>query len=154
MLSDTIELLLDSVQQGHPLSPKDAGVFAMKKALNAAGFGADMSEAKLLQCGVAVAALALTTIDTVEIEQACLAAETTVFASPAAAVVALTGALYWAYQTLDTLQTCNAAFSAPSRDAIEAQFPIQYGIASKRANYTNYASNVCRSGVAEPQMSF
>ena len=98
----------------------------------------------MMECGIAIASLALTTIDTVELEEACAAVGTTGFASPAAAVVAVTGALYWAYQTMDTLQTCSAAFTAPTGAAIEAKFPADYGIASERACYVNYSNQVCR----------
>ncbi len=144
MLSDTVDFILDSAMDGKMLSPKDAATFALKKALNVAGLGAKSSQSKMLECGIAIASLALTTIDTAELEEACAVAGSTGFASPAAAVVAITGALYWAYQTLDTVQTCTAAFTAPTGAEVEAQFPADYGIASERACYVNYSNQVCR----------
>ena len=116
----------------------------VEKALNTSALGAGASKSKTMECGVAIASLALTTIDTVELAEACAAVGTTGFSSPAAAVVAITGALHWAYQTMDALQTCSAAFAAPTGAAIEAEFPADYGIASERACYVNYSNQVCR----------
>jgi len=148
-LSETVALILDAGETG-TINPRDAAIFAIKKGLLVAGLGAELSESKLLECGVAVASLALTTIDTVELENACAAVGATGFASPAAAVVAVTGALYYGYQVFDTLQTCGSAFSAPARDDVELQFPAAVNISSQRANYTDYANNVCIAGSPDP----
>ena len=149
MLSDTIDLILDSSVKGKPLTPKDAAIFALKKALAVSGFGAVNSEAKMMECGISIAALAITSMETVELEEACAAVGATGFASPAAAAVAIGGALYWGYQLLDTAQTCYAAFTAPSKDIIESAFPPTDNIQSERALYTNYANNVCREAIED-----
>lgn len=101
-----------------------------------------------MSCGIAAAAWAITTVEVASVLTAALAASSTGALTLPAAVVAVSAASFYVYQTEDLVRTCGPVVQSK----IEAQFPKKDLIQAKDAMMRNYANLVCKAP-DEPNMS-
>ena len=139
-LSDTV---ITSLRTGK-MRPMDVAQLVVGNALSATGVTKDDSAAgNYMDCGLALVALALTSVEMYGIAVTSAAAAsatgpaTAGLSLAADAGVLVIGVLYWNYMILNTSMRCAEDFRK-----IEYAVPARFNLPSQRANYTN-AANSC-----------
>lgn len=138
MVMSMIDLLDEAYKNDGKISPSDIGKLAFSRAIHIAGLSAE--EKSSLECGAAVAALALATVDVFAILTAAAGMTVTGAGSIIGIPVMLASATFYAYQVNDVAVACGEAYVT----AVEKRYEAQ-NIRPKKAMVTTYSNSFCTS---------